>query len=186
MAPVGGDRAISFDPGIRMCGVGEFEFGAIHPGRWALMRAALIRNPVKKGHDLEAAFGIAKAAADWVHSNTPLFITNVICEIPQLYSAQHKKGDENVSVIPLALVSAMFAARCGLSSTKLSQYLPREWKGQIDPDECCRRVEAELMRGGELNRVEECPASYRHNVLDAIGVGLKWAGRFEPFRVYPT
>jgi hypothetical protein len=180
---------ISLDPGIRMLGVAEFE---VHPAghsgplpRWVLMRAALIRNPVKRGHDLEAAYGIARAAREWASLNTQLFISHVVCEVPQVYGAEHQKGDQNVSVVPMVMVSAMFAALCGLSSSKLVQYLPAQWKDQIDPEVCCKRVEAELARGGELGRVEECPASYRHNVLDAIGVGLKFTGRFEPRRVYP-
>lgn len=177
-----GDRMISLDPGIRMLGIAEFNY-IRSQNLWSLTRAALIRNPVRKGHDLEAAYGISKAAVEWV--GLGVFVRRVVCEVPQIYRAEHKKGDENISVVPLAMVSAMFAARCGVSHVDLIQYYPRDWKGQTDPDLCCRNVEKELSRAGELARVEECPESYRHNVLDAIGIGLKYAGRFEPFRVYP-
>ncbi len=184
-----GDRLISFDPGIRNAGIAEFEFrppSSWEPDAapsWRLSRAALIRNPVKKGHDLEAVYGIARAAVEWV--GTGIFIGFIACEVPKLYPAARKKGDENISVVPLAMVSAAFSMQAGLSRTVLIQYYPSEWKGSGDADICTDRVEEELARAGELHLLEPCPESLRHNMLDGCGVGLKFAGRFEPRRVYP-
>jgi len=54
---------------------------------------------------------------------------------------------------------------------------PAKWKGQLPKDVCNRRTLAKLTQN-ELNQIEAapCPKSLKHNLLDAVGIGL-WATR---------
>ena len=54
---------------------------------------------------------------------------------------------------------------------------PAKWKGQLPKDVCNRRTLSKLT-DSELYQVEvaPCPASLKHNLLDAVGIGL-WASR---------
>ena len=54
---------------------------------------------------------------------------------------------------------------------------PAKWKGQLPKDVCNRRTLAKLTQS-ELKQFDSapCPASLKHNLIDAIGIGL-WASR---------
>ena len=54
---------------------------------------------------------------------------------------------------------------------------PATWKGQLPKDVCNRRTLSKLTES-ELHQVEvaPCPVSLKHNLLDAVGIGL-WAAR---------
>lgn len=58
---------------------------------------------------------------------------------------------------------------------------PRQWKAQLSKDQCWEQVRAKLTPG-ELSIVSQCEAaiadSYRHNMRDAIGIGMAVLGRF--------
>ena len=54
---------------------------------------------------------------------------------------------------------------------------PAKWKGQL-PKEVCNRRTLSKLTDLELRQFEiaPCPASLKHNLIDAIGIGL-WASR---------
>ncbi len=177
------DRLVCMDPGIRNLGISEFVYDPKAAIPWRCHRAALIRNPIKKGNNLEAVWAIVNAAAIWVGSGVGLY--DLAVEVPQIYRAEFQKGDQN-DLIPLALIGGMFAGRVGISRTKLHQFLPREWKDGIDADVCTKRIWARLHPvEQDMISAQGIPASLLHNTLDAVGIGLKLVGRFEPKRVHP-
>lgn len=170
---------LAIDPGIRHFGAALF--GGV--GQLSLHRAALIRNPIKEGNDPAAAFAACEALVRWLGERTVITgIHTVVVEIPRVYPAARQKGDQNDLI---ALSGVAYALACSLvSAEKRVRYFPREWKGTIDGDTMIGRIEARL-DARELAAIEACPKSLRHNVVDAIGIGLKFVGRIEPRHVYP-
>jgi hypothetical protein len=170
---------LAIDPGIRQFGAALF--GGL--GQSALHRAGLIRNTAKTGNDPAAAFSACEALTHWLREHTVIpTIHTVIVEVPRVYPAARQKGDQNDLI---ALAGVAYALACSFSfAEKRIRYFPREWKGTVDKETMARRIEARL---SEVERatIEPCPQSLRHNVLDAIGIGLKYLGRLEPHRVYP-
>jgi hypothetical protein len=166
------------DPGIRAAGVSLFDSASK-----ALWGAALIRNPITSGNDPAAVAALVTEIDVWARHTAPMTVKVVVVEVPRIYPAARQKGDQN-DLIPVAGVSFAAASVLGRYGATLKRFYPRDWKGTVDADVCCRRVEAALTEP-ERGRIEKCPAHLRHNVLDAIGIGLKYLGRFEPVRVYP-
>jgi hypothetical protein len=84
------------------------------------------------------------------------------------------------------LVAVGVAIFAHYPDTEVRRILPSQWAGTLrrpapwreDEDPIAHRVR-EALSPEELQRVE-WPASYlRHNVYDALGIGLKVCGRFE-------
>ena len=178
LAPeVAQERVIAIDPGIRNLGIAEFDDGK-------LQRAALIRNPVKKGDDLTAAWAMSRAVREWL--GVEVFISAVGVEIPRVYRAQFQKGDQN-DLISLAMFAGVVLARIRVNNEHCQRVrlYPYEWKGQADADTVIPRRIMERLSPAEVEKIQPCPESLRHNVIDAIGIGLKMIGRFEPRRIYP-
>jgi len=100
-----------------------------------------------------------------------LLVTEFVSEYPQVYA--RGPGDP-ADLIELAGVVG--AVGYAIRSMKSSSYLPRSWKGQVPKDVMCARIEGRLSPE-EKAAIRPCPTSLRHNVLDAIGVGLFHIGR---------
>lgn len=105
-----------------------------------------------------------------------------IIEHPMIYPGGKTK-DPN-AIVKLAVsageMSGMLKA-CGWP--KVSWVLPRAWKGTIDPDMCNARIwnrlDAEEQRIVDRAVVsQKIISSKRHNVLDAIGIGLYACSRW--------
>lgn len=95
---------------------------------------------------------------------------DVLVEKPRIYPYERKRQ-------PNDLIDLSFAAgSCTLLGRGISVVLPYEWKGQTPKDVCHRRI-MERLGVEELlvvrNGLVGVPASYQHNVLDAIGIG-RW------------
>jgi len=58
----------------------------------------------------------------------------VVIEVPRVYPAARQKGDQN-DLITVAGVAFAIAARLRLPPYAITSYYPREWKGNLDPDE---------------------------------------------------
>lgn len=175
--------ALAIDPGIKNAGVALFlsEPHAFDDAeRGFLCDAALIRNPNPE-HGIAGAFALAEEMHRWLGLRAR-DIDTVILECPQSYKAGFQKGDQN-DLITLAgygftLANAVIAA------DKRITYKPRDWKGTIDPDKCEARILSRLSLS-ETRNIRLSVALLMHNVHDAIGIGLKFFGRFEPHRVVP-
>jgi hypothetical protein len=155
---------LSVDPGLRHCGVALF-------GDQQLRWAALIKSPEKTVRGPAAWLAMAKAVlARLLNLPKPDVL---VVEVPQVYSWRGQKGDQ-ADLIELAGVDGALVGtiehKTGIS------YLPRQWKGQVPKEVMNARVEAKLSEV-EKGRIEACAPSLRHNVLDGVGIGLKYLGR---------
>jgi hypothetical protein len=182
---------IGIDCGIRLCGLSVFVEGELGFAR-------VVRNPIKTGQGPEAVAGMAGAVVEalLVRGFLPHTIGHLAIETMQVYQGSRQKGDPN-DLIVLSLVGGFLHARLG-GHGRVTYYKPREWKGQVPANECCRRVVGRL-EAVERPRVENLDrflvalaaaeargcevAGTDHNTIDAVGVGLKALGRFEPHRV---
>lgn len=160
---------ICVDPGLRGCGVAEFKGGE-------LSRAAYVENPVKagRGYLTHAKMGIA--VSEWCGWGAK----QLIMEHPVIYpQAQNQKGDPN-DLIDVACVGASIASLWG--SPEVETVLPSEWKGQAPKELMLERIKRSMSHA-ETQRIEACLFSKRHNVLDAIGIGLWKLGRINKKRI---
>lgn len=172
----------AIDPGINGCGV------AILHDR-VLLRADYVRNTLKAdADDLERCVAMGKAAAAWfAHQRRgwPMVAgpDEFVCEWPRVYKiGKGKKGADPNDLLLLAAVDAACALALGLNCRKVE---PREWKGNLDEAEDGIYLVADRLagEGGELSIVERARVnlptaeSLQHNVWDACGVALHFAGR---------
>lgn len=104
----------------------------------------------------------------------------LMIEKPQVYRQRLQKGDPN-DLIDLAFLAG--AVHHSLKASKTELVLPREWKGTIPKTRKLgdyivhKRVLKHLAHGGlEIYEagLAEVPAKLRHNIADAVGIGL-WA-----------
>lgn len=157
---------LSYDPGLRQSGLGVFKDGV-------LVYATLVRSPVKKERDGAAwcAMGAAvKESLMWAGGIVSVDV--LVSEIPQVYWG--KRGGNADDLIQLAGVVGAVAH--AIPHSEFKAYRPREWKGNVKAEVMLERIEARLSED-EAQSIVKCPASLRHNVLDAVGIGLKYLGR---------
>lgn len=187
---------LSLDPGIRGCGLAIFFNGQ-------LAEALYVPNPMRKGGDIAAVAAMAAELVDhvafkWGNAPGPIYM---IVERPQIYRDAKQKGDPN-DLPPLYAIAGALAGALEQRGpiASLAEYLPREWKGTLDPEEMARRVR-ERLSWGEFAKVQfpsntcdkcrthltdsDCAKTtcLAHNIFDAIGIGLKKLGRLEPVKV---
>jgi hypothetical protein len=139
------DTLVAIDPGVRRCGISLWEEGKLR-NAW-----------------------LTKERDTWseVAGDVGAWTGKAVIEFPQFYSRRALgKGDPNDLLNLAAVVGAI-----------TTHYLypvivrPREWKGQAPKDVTEARVRKELSKV-EMARVDLPAKSLRHNVFDAIGIGL--------------
>jgi len=105
----------------------------------------------------------------------------IVIELPQVYPMQQVPPND---LIVLAFLAGRYAG-VGESSTgpakgpaEVHTVLPHQWKGNLPKDLCAIRVRAALTPA-ERTIVDaiDVPEKKRHNVMDAIGIGLFTLGR---------
>jgi len=103
--------------------------------------------------------------------------TQVLIERPQVYLHQKLKGDPN-DLIDVAIAVGQVAEMALANGCTVDSVLPRQWKGQR-PKEVDNKVTLDHMFPHERHLLSRCGVikSKRHNVLDAIGIGLWKLGR---------
>lgn len=168
----------TIDPGIRGAGVALFD-----SMQKRLYRAAYVQNPCTQGDDLEACLSLGRAVSTWFrrHTTNPENLSKFIAEWPRIYRLAKLKGDPN-DLPPLVGVDAATAAY--LAPVVAERLFPEQWKGQVDADIMTDRILFRLLPE-ELAVLEPCPKRFRHNMIDAVGIGLHELGRLKPKRVYP-
>jgi hypothetical protein len=100
-----------------------------------------------------------------------------IIEIPRVYPFKHQKGDQN-DLIGLAVQAGICIAAAS-PFCQVQEVHPQEWKGQrpkkVDNEHTLKMlyspIETDIFFGSGIKKSE------RHNVLDAIGIGLWRLGR---------
>lgn len=101
---------------------------------------------------------------------------DIVIEKPQVYRATRSKGDPN-DLIDLAILVGRYVERCNGDVTLVT---PAEWKGQVPKHIHARRILDALTDGERrVATVESAKLSKssRHNMIDAIGLGLWKLGR---------
>lgn len=182
------------DPGIRLMGVACFDLDTKE-----LLVATHIRNPFKEGNKATECRALGLAVQKWFcygDIESLRYIDNISrlarleqlgVEWPKMLPPGQQKGDQN-DLPHLAAVSTAFAM--AFPAVPVKSFIPREWKGTIDPDVMTDRIHKRLTPT-ELTRVEWVSKSrdplkgdIMHNVFDAIGIGLHMLGRLDRQRVY--
>ena len=167
---------LAVDPGVRGCGVALFVHSLTGE---RLRRAAYVRNPHKTGDGMGEVESMARAVRDSFDRMACVTFDRLVLEFPQVYTGARAKGDPR----DLLALAAVDGAICGfVHHTEAVRVLPREWKGQVDPDVLIERVKARLLPA-EIAAVELPCASLAHNVWDAVGLGLFSVGRFHAHHV---
>lgn len=146
----------SFDPGVKVLAHARFEDRVLV--HCAISRADSIEVMLTKTHP----FG----------SESP---DVCVVEKPQVYPQRHWRGDPN-DLISIALVAGAVARAYGQKSLVLVK--PHDWKGTRDKDadndytlKNLTEIERECIDRLEL------PKTLRHNVIDAVGLGLWYLDR---------
>jgi hypothetical protein len=179
---------LSVDPGVRGCGVALWRDDV-------LFVAEYVRNVAKAGDGGPRDCALmAQSILAWliVHLSErgggDAVVDVVALEFPQTYGGRAGRGDAN-DLISIAAVDGALAAL--FAGSAIQHYRPHDWKGSIkkpgtttEPYPIRGRVEGAL-RPEELTRVA-WTRNVRHSwdIVDALGVGLHFLGRFRPGRVY--
>lgn len=156
---------VAIDPGVRGCGIAKFCVETKE-----LYEAFYLPNPMAKGDDYEAVYSMASAVF-----GKSTDITEGIIECPMVYSASKQKGRQS-NILALAGVSYATSTLLFDYGITCQKVLPYEWKGQVDADIMLKRIEKRL-NGIEILAIRSCAQRLRHNVIDAIGIGLYKLGR---------
>jgi hypothetical protein len=155
------------DPGLRGCGISVWHNAT-------LTRAEYVKNPLTTGHGVAETAAMSRAVLE----RLPSHLDYLAVEFPQVY--QKSRGDPN-DLLPLAAVLGGIAT--GNVSGQVQTYLPRQWKGTVNPDHLIRAVQ-NMLSAYELTGVVLPCASLAHNVWDSVGIGLFFHKRLTT-RVYP-
>ena len=169
---------LAIDPGLRACGCAVLDAGG-------LIAAALVKN-TDTGRGPAAALAMATAVGAW--SRKYGAVRTLVLEYPRVYPGM--RDNDPSDLIELACVDGALAA---WFSVPAHHYYPSEWKGQVPANPCARQVMKRL-NALELARVEKIDPFFEallraesrgkdvthstHNTLDAVGIGLKYLGRF--------
>ncbi len=100
-------------------------------------------------------------------------------EQPRAYPVSPVRENDLLDLTAAGMAVASRLARAG---EKVRLIEPQAWKGQVPKPITKQRIEAKLSQG-ERMRMGEClkkPGGERHNLWDAVGIGLfalKRAGR---------
>lgn len=174
---------LALDPSINSSGAALFSHGVLI----ATQRIVLHTDGEVGARCLQ----MAHAVAAWVISHKPSNAPSVLIhEWPQIYKAAKSKGDPNDLValagigVGLAGILAMGAAARG-QALEVRSPKPAEWAGQLpkatkgDPWKSPRAKRVAL----QLSPEERERVVRSHDVIDGVGIGLWYCGRFKPHRV---
>lgn len=174
---------LCIDPGLRCVGMAVFS----PSGR--LLRAGLARSCVKSPiRGAPAWRGAAQAAQVWYEympDDTPGAVPPMVR--PQLVVVEEQKINFGRTKNPDDLLQCNGAAGAismAFADCLIQGVIPENWKGSIPKEDMTARIQSRLEeRPEELRCVESCPTGLRHNILDAVGIGLWFFGRLAPRRV---
>ena len=111
-----------------------------------------------------------KSQLDQLRINAPLKkLSHAIIEYPMIYDrqAQSRRVDPN-DLVKVAFIAGGYAALFGTLGSVVWLPKPREWKGSVPKHIHNARL---MKRFPEIEKlIIGFPPSYRHNVIDAIGL----------------
>lgn len=145
-------------------------------GDKTLTAAAYVKSREQTVRGPQAWLAVGDAVAEFVFRfGVPDVL---VVEVPQVYLQKYWKGDP-ANLIELAGVDGVLASAC--CATKTVAYLPRQWKGQQSKEAHQPLIEAALTPE-ETACLPQLPEYIRHNMIDAVGLGLFYFGRISPKR----
>lgn len=147
------NRLLAIDPGTRVTG-------------WALFAdTRLVECGCWRAGGLLAMLNEVRLAARCA------FYERTVVECPQVYLQRKWRGDPN-DLIGVTLVAGAVAALF----PSVDFVIPHTWKGNAPKDVATKRVRMALS-DAELRRL---PPKARHDVWDAVGIGLWALDRLKP------
>jgi hypothetical protein len=164
----GSSHLVAVDPGLRGAGVSYW---------WpdGTLRLATYVTGDSEGNGPKAWAAVTASLAKscepcWTEK--PVFVL----ELPQVYRTSRAPDVDPNDLIQLAAVVGDMAGALRPHASAVHVFQPRTWKGQVPKDVHHRRVKAKL-RPAELHSILLPAQSLRHNVLDAIALGLFYLKR---------
>lgn len=101
---------------------------------------------------------------------------NLIIEIPEVYAGGKANANNLITLaIRIGGLIEFFESR----RAKVTKVLPKNWKGNTPKLIFCNRVYEKLYHGHK-EKILTFPVSKRHDVLDAIGLGMWYFDQQEP------
>lgn len=166
------DYIASIDPGKWACGVAIWSLES----NSRLVHASWVRNPWQSepGQERAQIWGdtgrqVAIRLQQWERFGQ----VNLVLEIPQVYAEVDEKNKNDL--LDLAGVQGALIGALPNSYVEWSP-LPKEWKGQVPKEVSERRVDSKLTKT-EKDLIEWPAKSFRHNVYDAIHLGIVYLER---------
>lgn len=158
---------LSIDPGKWDCGA------ALWDSDGQLISASLVKNLISatcRAERVEIWRGMARGVRAWADCQDP----DLILEIPQV--DLRTRGAAKITPL-FDLSGVQGAIACMWPNARiLWSPTPSEWKGQLPKEISQARVDARLS-AGERDLIAWPAKSLRHNVYDALHLGLVWLER---------
>lgn len=135
-----------------------------------LTYAALIKNPEAKARGPAAWARMADAVMDALVGRGILNCQTLVIEQQQIYASRpgYKGTRSPADILELTGVTGAVVGR--VPAVAYVGYLPRDWKGTVNPDAFTARIERKLTPA-DRSAIQPCAASLVHNVLDSVGLG---------------
>ncbi len=155
-------NVLSIDPGVACCGWTEWE--GKHLASCGLSRT--------KNKDIESRVRDHDFQLHWPQGKVDL----IVMEKPEIYQQRFWKGDPR-DLIDLAMVVGGIIRA---ATQRVKTVFPKEWKGQV-PKEVTEARVLEALTEEEVKIVQNptvfgeppsVPPSLRHNMFDALGIGM--------------
>jgi hypothetical protein len=146
----------------------SFDPAAAHVGWAVFANQRLAFCGLERGEPIGEAIGIL---ADKITPNAWSEGLRIVVEVPQVYQQRSWRGDPN-DLISVALTAGRIAQ--AFESHAIAELVrPHAWKRNAAKAVMLRRIEERLdERERNVLHTAKMPAGLRHNVIDAIGLGL--------------
>jgi hypothetical protein len=154
-------KLIAIDPGVKMCGFAVFADDE-------LVDAGIVR-PSKRNR--KSLFDSAYSMANLLRDKAVLSFADLVVERMRIYNKLAQEGDPN-DLLDVAYVTGIIVGRLACYFRTLRTPTAHEWKGNIPKPIHHERIKRDCPQAEPL--AQKTAKTYRHNVYDAIGLGL-WA-----------
>lgn len=168
-------RLIAIDPSMTRIGVAIFDDGD-------LTHTHVVRGSTPT--DMDRVERIGRIAQETLALFAHEACEHMVFEWPQIYERAKSKGDPN-SIMLLAGVCAAIGAQMQIAhGTQLHSYKPKEWAGNVPKDTTVSGCKfspraVRIRRRLSIQELVVWDLAKYDDEIDAIGIGLKWLGRYE-------
>lgn len=115
-------------------------------------------------------YGLEATPVDRLECLTVYEYWGLAIEVPQVYGGPQKEDPNDLIDLAVSAGRVIQSARW----SEVTRYLPREWKGQT-PKKIDNARTLKVLTPEERSVYDACGVakSLRHNLLDAVGIGLR-------------